>query len=52
MLKWVSKHPILTFNILTILLCVIVGPHTVGAWYGHVIREIATGIVEFFRGMF
>lgn len=52
MLKWFGKHPILTFALGTIVLCCIAGPHTVGAWYSGAVRQIAAGVVQFFRGAF
>lgn len=52
LIKTIAKHPILTFFIVTLVLCVIVGPSTVGTWYGSAVRQTAAGVVQFFRGAF
>ncbi len=50
-LNWIARNPFLALMLATIVACVIVGPHAVGAFYGRTGRALISGVVAFVRGV-
>jgi hypothetical protein len=51
MVRFVSRRPLLSFALATIVACVVIGPVRVGHAYGHA-ASVATGyVVAFVRGV-
>jgi hypothetical protein len=51
MVKFVARRPVFAFALATIVACVIVGPRSVGHFYGHTFSVAAGYVVSFARGV-
>ena len=51
MVRFVARRPVLSFALATIVACVVIGPRSVGHFYGHTATLAAGYVVAFVRGV-
>lgn len=51
MVRFITRRPLLTFAILTVAACVVIGPRAVGHFYGHTAATAVGYVASFIRGV-